>query len=101
LYQNRIARRIGQEHEKQDQLRQHRDDAGAVATTLERPTSPPASVVWLIADVAGAPKIVDMIAEGVSLRVPERSDYAAFLARAGNNVRGLIEALRQNLAKDH
>jgi phospholipid transport system substrate-binding protein len=77
---------------------QHRDDAEVVATTLERPNSPPWSVVWLIADVAGAPKIEDMIAEGVSLRVTERSDYTAFLARNGNNVRSLIEGLRQKLA---
>jgi len=39
-----------------------------------------------------------MITEGVSLRLIERSDYAAFLAGNGNNVRSLIDSMRKKAA---
>jgi phospholipid transport system substrate-binding protein len=77
---------------------QHRDEGVVVATTIERPNNQPSPVEWLIADVAGAPRIEDMITEGVSLRLTQRSDYTAFLASNGNNVRTLIDSLRQKLA---
>jgi ABC-type transporter MlaC component len=38
---------------------------------------------------------VDVIAEGVSLRLTIRSDYNAYLARHGDSIDALIEALRQ------
>jgi phospholipid transport system substrate-binding protein len=77
---------------------QHRDDGTVVATTIERPNNKPSPVDWLIADVGGAPRIEDMITEGVSLRLTQRSDYSAFLASNGNNVRTLIESLRKKAA---
>lgn len=77
---------------------QQRDDAELVATTVERPNNQPSRIEWMVTDVAGTPKIEDMIAEGVSLRLTARSDYEAFLARNGNNVRTLIQSLRQKVA---
>jgi len=77
---------------------QHRDEGVVVATTIERPNNQPSPVEWLIADVAGGPRSEDMITEGVSLRLTQRSDYAAFLAGNGNNVRTLIDSLRQKVA---
>jgi phospholipid transport system substrate-binding protein len=40
-------------------------------------------------------KIIDVIAEGTSLRLTQRSDYSSFLARNSNNVQALIDAMRQ------
>ena len=77
---------------------QQRDDAEVVATTIERPNNQPSRVDWLIADVAGGPKIEDMIAEGASLRLTQRNDTTAFLARNGNNVRTLIDTMRRKMA---
>jgi phospholipid transport system substrate-binding protein len=39
-----------------------------------------------------------VIAEGTSLRLTQRSDYAAFLSRNGNSVQALIDALKQQAA---
>ncbi len=77
---------------------QHRDGAEVVATTIQRPNNKPSPVEWLVADVGGSPKIQDMITEGVSLRLTERNDYAAFLAGNGNNVRNLIDSMRKKSA---
>lgn len=66
-----------------------------VSTTVERPNTAAFTLDWRVADVGGGPKIIDMIAEGTSLRLTQRSDYSAYLARNGNNVQALIDALKQ------
>lgn len=71
-----------------------REDEYYVATVVERADNPPANVTWVVADESGTPKIVDVIAEGTSLRLTQRSDYASFLAHNGGNIDALIAALR-------
>lgn len=69
----------------------------AVASILNRPGNAPNKVDWVV-EAEGAPRVIDVIAEGTSLRLTQRSDYAAFLSRNGNNVQALIDALRQQAA---
>lgn len=71
-----------------------------VASVVERPNNAPANVDWVISDSSGSPKIVDVIAEGTSLRLTQRSDYASFLSQHGNNVAALISAMRQQVAQN-
>jgi len=77
---------------------QPRADGTVVTTTITRPNNKPSPVDWLIAEVGGNPRIEDMITEGVSLRLTQRSDYEAFLASNGHTVRSLIDGLRQKAA---
>jgi phospholipid transport system substrate-binding protein len=65
-----------------------------VSSTVTRPGNAPNKVDWVV-DADGPPKVIDLIAEGTSLRLTQRSDYAAYLARNNNNVQALIDALRQ------
>ena len=44
-------------------------DTEIVITTVERPKSPPTQVDWVVATNTGSPKIVDLLAEGTSLRL--------------------------------
>lgn len=44
-------------------------DNASVDTTVNRPNNPPSDVKWVIADAASNPKIVDVVAEGTSLRL--------------------------------
>ena len=74
---------------------QPREDGVLVGTTLERPNAPTSPVDWLVELGAGGPKIIDVIAEGTSLRLTQRSDYASFIARNGNSVQALIDAMKQ------
>ena len=39
-----------------------------------------------------------MVAEGMSLRLTQRSDYTAFLTRNNNDIGSLLQALRQQIA---
>ena len=47
---------------------------------------------------SGGPKIIDVIAEGMSMRLTQRSDYASFLTRNNGNVGALILALQRQAA---
>ncbi len=53
---------------------------GLVPTVIDRPGQAPVNVQWKISNASGAPKVVDIVAEGVSLSINERDDYASYLA---------------------
>ena len=57
----------------------------SVSTIVTRPGNEPARVDWLVSNASGSPKIIDVIAEGTSLRLTQRDDYSAFLSRNNNN----------------
>jgi phospholipid transport system substrate-binding protein len=69
----------------------------AVSSIVNRPGNAPNKVDWVVG-AETPPRVIDVVAEGTSLRLTQRSDYAAFLARNGNNVQALIDALRQQAA---
>ena len=55
----------------------------------------PLRVTWVIGTDTGRLLIVDIVAEGMSLRLTQRSDYSAFLGRNNDNLDTLLRALRQ------
>lgn len=69
----------------------------AVTSIVNRPGNAPNKIDWVV-EAEGAPRVIDVIAEGTSLRLTQRSDYAAFISRNGNSVQALIEALKQQAA---
>jgi phospholipid transport system substrate-binding protein len=71
-----------------------RDGAVHVSTLVERTGAPPVQVTWAVSPEADNPRILDVIAEGVSLRLTMRADYNAYLTRHGDSVGALIGALR-------
>jgi len=75
------------------------DEDAAVSTTVERPNNPPTAVDWIIANLASSPKIVDVVAEGTSLRLTQRQDYASYLSHNNNNIDALISAMRQQVSQ--
>jgi phospholipid transport system substrate-binding protein len=70
-----------------------------VASIVNRPGTAPSKVDWLVTNDTGSPKIVDVVAEGTSLRLTQRSDYASYLSRNNNNVQALIDAMRQQASQ--
>ena len=71
-----------------------RDDGMVVSSTVVRPNEAPAKVDWLLNTDAANPLIVDVIAEGTSLRLTQRNDYSSFLTQNANSVSKLIDALK-------
>jgi phospholipid transport system substrate-binding protein len=71
-------------------------DGSLVSSEIVRPNgAPPAQVEWLLTHSGGTYKISDVIVEGVSMAVTQRSEFAAVIQRDGGQLQGLISALRQ------
>ena len=70
-----------------------------VGTSIKRPNQQANNVQWVVTPVGGQLKIVDVVAEGTSLRLTQRSDYAAYLQRNNNNVDALVGAMRQQVSR--
>jgi phospholipid transport system substrate-binding protein len=81
-------------------ITQDRDAGALVSTVVKRPNNPPANVQWLVANAAADPKIIDVIAEGTSLRITQRDDYASFLSQHGENVDALLAGIRKQLSQN-
>ncbi len=69
-----------------------------VGTTVRRPEAPPADVQWVVSEASGAPRIVDVVAEGTSLRLTQRSDYLSYMSQHGNQVEALLAAIQHQVS---
>jgi phospholipid transport system substrate-binding protein len=76
-----------------------REGGFGVHTIVTIPGQAPANVEWLISDASGGPRIIDVVAEGTSLRLTQRSDYASYLGSNGNSVQALLDAMRRKLTQ--
>jgi phospholipid transport system substrate-binding protein len=76
------------------------EDTEIVITHVDRPGNPTYQVDWVVSTTTGSPKIVDLLAEGTSLRLTQGSDFTAYLAHHQYNIHELIEAMRQLTAQN-
>jgi phospholipid transport system substrate-binding protein len=76
------------------------DEDAVVSTTVIRPNNGPTAVDWIISDPTGSPKIIDVVAEGTSLRLTQRQDYASYLAHNNSSVEALIAAMKIQVAQN-
>lgn len=66
-----------------------------VDSQIIRPQGPPTQVQWRVQKaVGGSLRIIDIIAEGVSMALTYRGDYAAVLQSNGGNVDALLSTMR-------
>ena len=79
---------------------QDRDDGELVTTHLVRPNNPDTTLQWLISNPTTDPKIIDVIAEGTSLRITQREDYASFLVHNNESIDALLGAMRKQAAQN-
>lgn len=69
-----------------------------VGTIIKRPNQPPSNVDWVVQDVGGSPKIVDVVAEGTSLKVTQRSDYSSFIIHNNQSIQALLDAMKRQVS---
>lgn len=75
------------------------EDDALVSTVVQRPGQASFNLDWRVGEVGGQPRIVDLIAEGTSLRLTQRSEYASVVQRGGGQVSALLAAMRQQAAR--
>ena len=74
-------------------------DSMLVSTDVSTPGAPqPLRVDWRLVNDDGAYKISDVIVDGVSMLVTQRSEFASVIQRHGGQIQGLIDLMRQKTA---
>lgn len=68
-----------------------------VSTRIARPGGTPMAVDWRIRDQSGRLVLIDIVAEGVSMVVTQRSEVTEIAGRAGLD--GLLEEMRRRLGR--
>jgi phospholipid transport system substrate-binding protein len=74
-------------------------DTQIVTTRVDRPGTDASRVDWVVGTANGSPQIVDLLAEGTSLRLTQASDFSGYLARNRSSVPALIAGMRQIVAQ--
>jgi phospholipid transport system substrate-binding protein len=76
------------------------DPEGALVTSeIMRPGgAPPIKIDWRLTARDGLYRISDVIIDGVSMGVTERSEFAAMIQRSGGQVQGLLAMMREKTA---
>jgi phospholipid transport system substrate-binding protein len=69
----------------------------SVSSELKRPQAEPFKVDWRVLQSDGGYKIVDIIAEGVSIAVTLRSEYTSVLKNNGGSVEALTSLLKKKI----
>ena len=86
---------------EQFKINGERADQGAVivSTDVITPGAPqPLKVDWRLVDTGGAYKISDVIVDGVSMLVTQRSEFASVIQRHGGQIQELINLMREKTA---
>jgi phospholipid transport system substrate-binding protein len=78
---------------------QRTEEDALVSTLVERPNTPSFTLDWRVAEINGQPRVVDVIAEGTSLRLTTRSEYSAVIQRNGGRVAALLDAMRGQISQ--
>ncbi|MSO76428.1 MAG: ABC transporter substrate-binding protein [Alphaproteobacteria bacterium] len=75
-------------------------DSLIVQSSIMRPgNAPPVALEWRI-EVSNARLVVtDLVVEGISMVITQRSEFASVIQNSGGQVEGLIEALRKRTGK--
>jgi phospholipid transport system substrate-binding protein len=73
------------------------DNDALVDTSISRPSGPPIKAGWRVRADDDSFKILDVMVEGVSMVVTQRSEFRAVVRRKG--IDGLIEILRLQVTK--
>ena len=66
-----------------------------VTSEIIRPQGPPIQVDWRLDARKGAYKITDVIVDGVSMALTQRSEFAGLIERNGGQLAGLLAAMRE------
>ena len=98
IYSNRFEEYTGQKFDVRGARADGSTDA-IVSSFIVANDGPEVQVDWRVRNSGGGYKIVDVMVEGVSMSVTQRSDFASVIQQGGGNVQSLISYLKQATAK--
>ena len=68
-----------------------------VLTQIVRPNGQAIPIDWKIFEKKGELRIYDVILEGISMSITQRSEFASVIQQGGGKVRAINEALEKKL----
>jgi len=72
-------------------------EGSVVMSEIVRSNGAPAKVDWRLSRTDGTYKITDVIVDGISMAVTQRSEFASVIQRHGGQVQGLLTLLQQKI----
>lgn len=75
-------------------VRENEDNSFTVMSEVRRQEGPPLNLQWRVILVKGDLKVVDVVIEGVSMLITQRSEFSSIITKKGNGIEGLIEELK-------
>jgi len=75
-----------------------RPDGIYVPTLVQPQGKPEVHVAWIVEADHAPMQIIDVTAEGMSLRLAKRSDFTAYIAQHGGDIDRFLDALQRQLA---
>lgn len=75
------------------------ENMAMVDSRIERAEGEPYRVAWRVREKDGQFKILDIVAEGVSMAITLRSEYGTVLKNNGGQLPPLTEALREKVER--
>src|SRR3546814_3224780 len=70
-----------------------------IDSRIDRNEAEPYRVAWRVRETDGSFKILDIVAEGVSMAITLRSEYGSVLKNNGGNLSQLTDALRDKATR--
>jgi len=71
-----------------------------VSSQIVQKGAPPINIDWRVRDKDGKLAIIDVIVEGISMSVTQRSDFASVIQRGGGDINSLLAMLRERNKKE-
>jgi len=98
------ASRLGQYSGEKLQIGTARKDESGdilVGSEIVPREGPQVRVEWRVRGEPGKFKIIDVIVEGVSMAITQRSEFSAVIQRSGGKIDGLISELRRKIPSSY
>lgn len=97
-YSRRFADYSGQTLEV-EAIREENEKRAAVASRVLREAGEPIQIDWRLRRRGDSWRIVDVVVEGMSMVLSQRSEYAAVIKSDGGKIHGLLVKLREKTAR--
>lgn len=72
-----------------------------VSSQVLQQDGPPVNLEWRIRNKDGVLRVIDVVVEGVSMSVTQRSDFSAVIQRGGGSIDALLSSLRERKKASH
>jgi phospholipid transport system substrate-binding protein len=91
-YAARLSQYSGEQFQVKDEVAA--GDDIMVNSVIIRPQGPPVRVEWRVRNSSDGPRIIDVVVEGVSMAITQRSEFTAVMQQGGKGLASLNEKLR-------